>query len=158
MSDKILATFLQNNYSTYQIRSRFVLLKKYLSIQLYNAKQDQIPAAELQWLNSLGQDFYKNFTAVNATQLLSELDQQLSQIQPLVIYIPFDMPEEEIDKLGIWMREKISPSIVFEIKYDGNLIGGAALSWKGIYKDYSIRSRIEADKQRVIESMKKFLK
>lgn len=154
-----LKIFLANNYSLSQARKRLLVLRAFLSKRFFNSLDNtNISEQDLAWLNSLGEDFYKNFNKLNVYQMLGLLEKELNQIQVLTIYIAFDMPEDQLDQLGVWLRTNTKPNILFEIKHDPNLMAGSALSWKGIYKDYSIKLRIDQNRDAILASFKSFLK
>lgn len=164
MDKKLLDAFFLGNYSMQQIHLRFNLLRTYLICRFFQEKQEDtlaVDPADRLWLASLGQTWSQQCNKRNVYQIIESLEKEIGKIKPLVIYISFDMPDEEIEKLGIWLRGQFAPNgserIVFEIKHDPNLIGGCALSWRGVYRDYSVRAKIEANKEKILASFKTFL-
>lgn len=160
MQNQLVDTFLASTYSLSQVRSNLSILKNYLLNQFFNSKLqgDGINPEDINWLKSLGTDFYKNFNKTNVYEQLEAIEKEIKKIPPLIIYIPFDMPDEEKIKLGIWLRTNISPTIIYDLRFDSNLIAGCALSSRGIYKDYSLKDNIDKRRDEVISSMKSFLK
>lgn len=156
MDNNILTKFLEQSYYKGQITRRFNTLKGLLQNKFFNSPLSQINPEDSAWLSSLGEDFLKNFTKLNVYSALTKLEKDIKSLLTLTIYIPFEMPEGEKDKLGSYLRENFKKELIFEIKLDPNLIGGAAISWKGVYKDYSLRSRIEQNHDRVLSSLKSF--
>lgn len=68
---------------------------------------------------------------------------QLTKTAPvLTIFVPFSIPSREIPKLGQKIRKKFGKNVVLDIKYDPDLIGGAAFAFGGKYWDFSVRSKI----------------
>jgi len=157
--EEFLQIFLQNTYSIQQIRVRFNLLKTYLLTNIFNSTgpSAQITDKEQAWIESLGIENLKAFTTLNINEKLEQLDQQLKKLQPITIYIPFDLPEEEVNNLGKWVRTNFGSSTIIEIKFDGNLIGGSAISWKGNYRDFSLRAMLEQSQTEIIQNLKKHL-
>ena len=129
---------------------------------LFKGSEDSIASDSLKedqaWFNSLGADFFRQFNASNVNTLLEELEAGIKKITPLTVYISFEMDTDEINKLGMWLRKEINPSIVFETKIDPSLIGGCALSWKGILRDYSLRAKIQAEQTEILASFKSSMK
>lgn len=152
--NNILYKFLETTYYKSQITKRFNALKGFLQNKFFNSPQSNLNPEDSQWLNSLGEDFLKNFTKLNIYQTLSKLEKDIKVLQTLTIYLSFEMPDEEKDKLGSYLRQNFKKDLIFEIKLDPNLIGGAAFSWKGIYKDYSLRSRIDQNHEQILSSLK----
>ncbi len=156
MEDKILTTFLKETYYQGQISHRLQVLRDSLLKHFFNAPQVQISQLDSDWLKSLGDDFFKNFTKLNVYQVLTKLEKDAKNLQTLTVYLPFEMPDEEKNKLGLYLRTNFKKDLIFEIKLDLDLIGGAALSWKGVHKDYSLRERIDQNHDKVLSSLKSF--
>ncbi|MDO8618932.1 MAG: hypothetical protein Q7R49_03210 [Candidatus Daviesbacteria bacterium] len=154
MDNNILLKFLERNYYRGQINGRLNVLKNYLQKQFFNSPQSQTSTEDSEWLKSLGEDFFKNFTTLNVYQVLSKLEKDIKLLQTLTIYVPFEMPDGEKDKLGLWLRGNFKKDLIFEIKLDPALIGGTALSWKGIYRDYSLRAKIDQNHEAILSSLK----
>lgn len=157
MDNNILNRFLEKTYYKTQINRRFNALKGFLQNKFFNSPLPKIDPEEEAWIKSLGEDFYKNFTKLNVYQLLSKLEKDIKTLQTLTVYLSFDLPDEEKDRLGVWLRANFKKDLVFEIRLDQALIGGAALSWKGVYKDYSLRSRIDQNRDKIMASLKNYM-
>lgn len=159
MEKNLFNKFLANSYFTQEIRARFNVLRAYLIAQFYNSKpENEFKPEELVWLKSLGTDFYKDFNRTNVYQLLDFIDAEIKKIKPLIIYTAFEISELEEGKLGLWLRKNFGADIIAQLKIDPNLIGGCALSWKGIYKDYSLKARIDQKHAEIITSLRGLLK
>lgn len=156
----LIQPFLKDNYSIQQLRMRMNVLRTYLLGKFFKSENQQegLTPEDKKWLESLDQEFLNHFTAMNVNQELENIDKAIRQLQPLVIYVPVELPEEEINRMGDWVRKNFANNMVMDIKFDGTLIGGAALSWKGIYHDLSLRSVIEKDKAAITENLKKYLR
>lgn len=157
--DEVLSLFLQSNYSSSQIRHRLNTLKNFLQARLFNSSVSlsEIPVEDKTWLESLDSRLIAHFNPYNMDTEFKSFEQKLHDIKPLTIFLPFQIPDEEVDNLGRYIRQNFKPDAVLEIKFDGNLIGGAALSWNGVYKDYSIRSLITQNQTQLIEAFKNYL-
>lgn len=155
--DNILETILKETYSLSLLKHRMRILKSYLTQKLFGSQKAVFSQADLNWLNSKDQTFYQEFTRENVYQLLNELEKQLNQMVPLVIYFPFEANDETLAQIGNFTRTIFAkPNLLLEAKFDPKLIAGCALSFKGIYKDYSLRAKIEQKKGEILESFKKF--
>lgn len=135
-----------------------LVLKSYLSQRFFHAPTISLSESDLAWVNSLGEDFLKTFSPTNLDVTLEKLSQDIKILPHLTIFVPFDMPDTEVNKIGIWLRTNTKQKFVFETKIDPDLIGGCALSYKGIYKDYSLRVSIEENKQQIRENLNSYLK
>ncbi|MBI2600943.1 F0F1 ATP synthase subunit delta [Candidatus Daviesbacteria bacterium] len=151
-----------NTYTLKSLKNRLRILRDYLTKQQFtNGVQDQDEKLtdEAQWINSLGKDFLAKFNQHNIYSLLDEMESETSKQEPLTIFLAFELPNEEISKLGSWIRVNFGQKyLMLDIKYDPSLIGGCALTWKGIYHDYSVKKKIEDNKQQVLESFKTYLR
>lgn len=151
MTNELVQAFFAQTYTLSQARSRLRLLRAYLIGYFYqNEKQKQKDS----WLASLGENFYKQFSRDNVYQKLRTLEDTINATEPLILYITFDMPEDEVNKLGVWIRANIKSGLVFDTKIDQHLIAGAAISWKGRYRDFSLKARIEDRRERILKILK----
>lgn len=155
--DQLLKTFLQQNYSLPQARRRLVVLKNYFDEKFFNTSPLDISPEDEDWLKSLPPTFFKNFTKLNSDKLITELRAQLAKIELLIIYLPTEIPESEVDKIGTWLRKNTTQSI-FDTKLNPTLLGGCALSFKGTLKDYSLKPIVEAQREKILSTMKGYLK
>lgn len=159
-----LDTILQNTYSLSQLKARLTLLKNHLLKQVFAGPAQMLTADESSYLKSLPDDFYKNFTKDNINQIFTQFSGQISNLPTLILYLTFEPDEQTIEQIGSYARKTFGSSrgagkmILLDIKYDSKLIAGAALVWNGLYRDYSLRSKIEERKMVILESFKKFLR
>ena len=132
-------------------------IKKFFEAQVNNNIGElSVIAQEADWLNKLDEDFFSHFTTGNFNVAFDELEKELSTAVPIIIYLPFFMPEPEQKAVGDWLKQNISPQTLFETNFNANLVGGCSLSYKGVMKDYSILGRIEANKQQITYQLKTF--
>jgi len=71
-----------------------------------------------------------------------ETKNKIEAIEPLHISVPVELPDEEIAKIIAKLRQEYGKEFLMEIKFDKSLIGGCALSYKGVYKDYSVKAKL----------------
>lgn len=143
-----LSFLLKDTYSTQQLRSRLRALKNYFDEKFFGQNQT-LNKEDQDWIKNLNSDFLNQFTKINTAEKLEDLQKEINNLAPLIVYIAYEIPKEHVEKIGVWLRENVNPKLIFEIKLDPNLIGGIALSKGGVYKDYSLRARIEANKVRL---------
>lgn len=159
--DDILATILKNTYSQSSLKHRLRLLKSCLLQGFFGADTDNPPplADDLKWLKSLPPDFYQKFTKDNVYEIFSALEKLSADLKVLTIYLTFEPDELTLNQLGTTARNNFNfPVLLLDIKIDPNLIAGAALSWKGVYRDYSLRAKLEGKKSEISESFRRFLR
>ena len=143
------------------LKHRVRILKSYLINAIFSSK-DTIPSLEqqdLEWLSSPGEDFYKQFNKDNLYTIFNQLEAQITSLKPLIIYLPFESDDNIALQIASFARTKFNnQNICLDVKYDPNLIAGCALVWNGVYKDYSLRSKIEEKKAEVLDSFKQFFR
>ncbi|TSC64180.1 MAG: Uncharacterized protein G01um101493_206 [Microgenomates group bacterium Gr01-1014_93] len=157
--NNLINTFLNNTYTTSDIKRRLVLLKAFIYSKFFGSQfnPEEFDQADQKWLQSLSEDFFKNFNQTNATMNLEKLDQELKKIPVLTIFIPFEMPLAQTMELGIWVKQNLGSDIIFETRIDPDLIGGSAFSWKGVSKDYSLRQTISERRNEILETFKGYV-
>lgn len=66
----------------------------------------------------------------------------IQSMESLVIFTAFPLPAEQIPILGNFVRITFPQIKFIDLKVDPALAGGASVSWKGEYRNYSLRQRI----------------
>lgn len=156
--DNILSTILKDTYSIHQLRHRLNILKNSLLENFFNSPSQSLTQADLSWLKSLPPALLSQFNKDNIYTIFGQLQKEITTLKLLVIYLTFEPDNDSLANIGNYTRKLYGLSLLLDIKYDPNLIAGAALVWKGVYKDYSLRAKIEEKKSEVSESFKKFLR
>ena len=158
MSD-ILSTILNNTYTLTQLNRRILVLKTFLEQQFFASQPPQaLPSQPDPYLKTLPPDLLTKFNKDNLSTIFKDLEEEIQKIQALTLYLTFDPDETTIVSIGEFVRRTFASLILLDIKYDPNLIAGAAIVWEGIYRDYSLRSKIEEKKTEVLQSFKQFLR
>ena len=162
MSNPLFQKILETTYTKRQLERRIRSLKFYISNRLFSPGssqvQESVDETELYWIVSLSEDFYANFNKENLEKTLKEFEEEAAKIEPLIIFISFNMPHEEIEALGARLRKKFNkPDFLIDVKHDPALIGGASIVWQGVYYDYSIQKRIRDNRAQILERIKEFV-
>lgn len=158
MEDKILDKILITTYTMASLKKRLKALKSRLSESYFGGDTNKaMVQEELEWLNTYGVQFLSDFQKESFYQTMTKIEQIVSSIKPLTIYLSFDPSPEQVTLIGTKVREIYTQKLVIDIKYNPELIGGSAFIWNGVYKDYSIRNRIQQDKDKILQSFKSFL-
>ncbi len=156
--DNVLSLILKDTYTLTLLKHRLSILKSHLVSHFFTDKtEDSTNQADLAWIKSLPDDFYKKFDKDNVYEYFSIAESEIEDLTTLIIYLPFQTDEHIEAQIGELTRKIFNPNLMLDCKYDPNLIAGCALVWKGIYKDYSLRVKIEERKAEVLESFKKYL-
>lgn len=158
MENQILDRILITTYTMQSLKKRLKALKSRLSEHFFGGDTNkQMVLDELEWLNSAGVGFVNDFNKETFYQSFTKLEKLVGTIKPLTMYTAFVPDEEGIKLIGGKLRTLYSDKLVIDLKYDPELIGGCAFIWNGVYKDYSIRSRIGTDKNKILNSFKSYL-
>lgn len=143
------------NYKIFKLGNTSDLKKVFEAVKLEYSQQSFHPhfEADLEFFEGLSENFYAGFLPEHASTQLEAIEKQVSETKIILIYVPFEMPEIEIQKLGKWFKQNMGPLILFDLVFDPSLIGGCALSLNGIYKDYSLKQKINDNKSLVLEQL-----
>lgn len=155
-----LPIILKDIFSLNQYKTRVRLLKSNLLKTFFGGENEislSLPQ-ELNWLKSLPEDFYQKFNKDNVYQIFSNLDKEIAKLPTLTILLTFEPDDTILSNLGTFARNMFGLPLMLDIKFDPRLIAGAVLIWKGVYRDYSLRAKIEEKKVVISESFKKFLR
>ncbi len=164
-TNQLLTTILTNTYATKDFAHRVNLLQEFLEsfffqphehpnlIFLLNdffVKKDE-SRDEFNALNAWSYPFYNQFNAQNLYPLLAHLRQAADNLPVVTLFVPFSPELYEVPRLGKWFRANVGPTVLMEIKTDPRLLGGCALSWKGIYKDFSMRYYLQKSRTAILK-------
>ncbi|MBI4035410.1 F0F1 ATP synthase subunit delta [Candidatus Daviesbacteria bacterium] len=157
--NEILTIILKDTYSLSQLKHRLRILKTSLLKAFFGSKEEiSFSPDELSWLKSLPDNFYQKFSKDNIYQIFTEFEQEISKLQTLTIHLTFEPDESTLAQIGTYVRHHFEATIPLDIKFDPSLIAGAALVWKGVYKDYSLKARLDAKKTEMLQEFKRFLR
>jgi len=163
--EDILALILRDNFTPTSCIRRLHLLENLISKKIFQKDQPAkssvlslLPQEDSDWVKTISPDLLKNITERNFEQIFRQAEEQIKQIQPLVIFVPFIFANDQILEIGLYLRRNYGEKFLFETKIDPNLVAGAALSWKGNYKDYSLRKKMDDQQQLVLSTLKQYIK
>lgn len=74
---------------------------------------------------------------------LSKLAVFLKEIEELKLTISFTPKKDHLEEIISWTKKNIGPEMVIKFETDETILGGAVLSFKGRYKDYSLRKILD---------------
>lgn len=155
MTTNLLEAILSNTFIKNQAEKKVMVLKDYLLDNLF--AQGKKTATD-EWVTSLDKKVLESITPQNVYSVFDKMEADIKAIEPLVLYLPYELPETEIVQIGTSLRSDYGASFLIEITIDPNLIAGCALSFKGIYKDYSLKQKIADNKQAILETFRKYVK
>ena len=155
----LLTIILKETYTLSQLKKRLKILEYYFQQKFFHASQNtDLSPKDTVWFNALPKSFLDTFNKDNLSQNLNNLTNKTKVLPILVIYLAFEADEQIIEQIGAKARSIFGPTLLLDIKYNTTLIAGCALSWKGVYKDYSLHEKIEERKLAILQNFKKFLR
>jgi len=94
--------------------------------------------------SSLAETIFANFSEnqFSPSAYLKDLSSQLEKLLPLRLTLAFDPPKQTLDTIVSWVNTYLGPGHILELATDHSLLGGALISFKGEYRDYSLQSRL----------------
>jgi hypothetical protein len=161
MEEELFKAILTNTYTARKLQKRVRVLKMYMLGKIYNSTIQPLDESEMEeekaWFESINFNFVSEITKDNVYQIFASLEARIKSIPLLTVYVAFDMPQEEITRLGKALRQVYGEQFLFDIKFDPNVIGGAAFVWNGVYRDFSVRSMIESRKKEILSEFRTFV-
>ncbi|SRR5258708_2896439 len=150
MDEKILDIVLQRSLTLHQAYKHLRILKEYLTYQIFGAQQATLEKEDQAFIDQIDKDLLQQFTKDNLASEFEKILSQLEKIPVLVVYFGFQPDNELIKSISDWIKNNYSERIILDSKIDNNLIAGCSLVWKGIYKDYSLKAKIEDHRQEIL--------
>jgi F0F1-type ATP synthase delta subunit len=155
----LLEKIAQQTYTVSSLKRRCRILKEYFEKKTFGGDLEiQVLDADKDWLASLMNEPTENFTSKNFYAEMDQLNKRLESLPPLTIYLAFEMPDNEIAALAQNIRASLNSNLIFlDLRKDPNLIGGLAMVYKGIYKDYSVRKKIDEQREQILTEIKRYV-
>jgi hypothetical protein len=154
MKNNLFSSILATVYTPEDLRRRIELIKAVVQSKVYGNGASQVSPEEQAWL-----DKNVDLTTVsekNIKEVVAELETQASKTPTLELFLPFHIPPAEFEKVARKVRSDFG-TLLLNVKLDPALIAGAALAWRGIYKDYSLRKKLKDQQERMKTLAKKYL-
>lgn len=173
---KDLASYLlPQTYSKTQAIKRLRLINKLLNFIFFESKASQDlktnlklfreaalersspeDLKELDFIARLDPKFFELFKANLLHLQLKQLEEKVLGSKNIVLYIPFEIPDLEMERIGAWFKQNLGQETIFEINFDPSLVGGLAISVNGAYRDFSLRQKIADNKADILRLLTGF--
>lgn len=162
MTTDLLKVILADTFTKNAAEKKLLTLKNHLLDTMFTTSPKKEAKSEnpelATWLTKVNKKALEDITNKNVYAVFDKAESELKAVEPLVLYLPYELPEEEMTAIGLRLRRDYGENFLMEVTIDPNLIAGCALSFKGIYKDYSVKQRIADNKQAILESFKQYVK
>ncbi len=161
MEDQIFSAILANTYTARKLQKRLRVLKMSLLSRIFGTTNQIGDTTEIEeeqdWLSSLSPELLAQINKDTVYPLFEKLETKIKNIEILTVYLALELPKEELARLASVLRSEYGSAFLFDIKFDPNIIAGASVVWKGIYKDYSVRSMIGERKNEILTEFRRFV-
>lgn len=173
MEEQLLNKILEETFTLEVFKRRYQALKIELQNRIYGSgklsgeeAQDLVASPlrnsdplDKHWLESFDPKMLSEVTNDQFNSIKLYIDTFINNIPPLSIYFVFLPEPPQIKEVGNWLRKNLNnPKLIFDIKVDPSLIGGCAVVYKGVYRDYSLKAKISEHKEEIIGEFRKYLK
>ena len=81
----------------------------------------------------------------------------LKNLIPINLTIAYSPSEKSLENIYNWVFKNIGENIILDIDIDSGLLGGAIITYKGLYGDYSFKKALEEGFEEHSEEIKKLL-
>lgn len=162
--ENILDIILADTFVKNTALKRLAALKDHLLTKVFSENssppaQTRIEDPELSlWILKISPNYFVNLNAQNIYEVFADLEKNIKACEPLVIYLPYELPQEQIAQIGQKLRANFGKNFLMEIQIDPSLIAGCSLSYKGIYKDTSVKQRIADNQKEILAIFRKYIK
>lgn len=78
-----------------------------------------------------------------ALAALTKLKKELGELVTLELSIALSPPQSFIDKIFDWVQRNVGDNIVINFKKNPSIVGGAVVSYKGKYADFSLSRQLK---------------
>lgn len=161
MDQSLLNLILKDTFTPAACLKRLGLLRGVTETEIFQkqaeAKQN-LPPDDLAWLEAVDTKVVAGLTGANFETIFKATEEAIRNILPLTVFVPFALPDQQSNEIGRKLRESYGDQFLMEVKIDPSLIAGCALAWKGIYQDFSLKKRIETQKQVILNTLKQYIK
>lgn len=117
----------------------------YTNFNIDHALMEQFGIVKKDQLLGLLRD---NNIGVDSTKAIKEffttLQETITNLQAVPIVLAFEPKDQTMKMLSEWFMVNFKKQVLFDISVDRSLIAGAAITYNGKFKDFSIRSVVDA--------------
>jgi F0F1-type ATP synthase delta subunit len=89
----------------------------------------------------------------NKTEYLEKLKGELSKLESLKLTLSFKPTEKDVKKIYEWVYANVGKGMIIDFGYDKNILGGAIISFKGEYRDYSVKKKLEKNREQYLKEI-----
>lgn len=156
MTDKnaLLTKLLEKNYTKQELIGKLRTLREFLERKYFSG----VSEVSRKDLRELDDKFINAFNKKNAYLLLKKIEADLNTIEPIHLYLPIEVKDAELEKLGTWFKKNVSKMAILELHLDQALTLGCAVAYKGVYRDFSLKYYIKSYRKEIAAILDKYEK
>lgn len=77
------------------------------------------------------------------SKMLSDLKKTLEELAVVKLTLAFEPAESTVNKIITFIRQNLAENTVLELRFEPKILGGAIFEFKGLYKDYTLKSKLD---------------
>ncbi len=95
-----------------------------------------------QWFSELVQNQI-NKNKVDKEKFLKGLGKKLDEMRRVKLTIAYEPTQNMVDGISDWIKERVGEDVVVEFSYNPGVLAGAVVVYKGEYRDFSLRKKLD---------------
>ncbi|KKQ51415.1 hypothetical protein A2865_02810 [Candidatus Woesebacteria bacterium RIFCSPHIGHO2_01_FULL_39_17] len=108
------------------------------------------------WVSSyIREEFSKS--GVNRESFLRGLEKELRGLKDVYLTIAFEPTQDQIDTMASFLKQEIGSSIILNLSYDPQIIGGVQIIYEGLFRDFSFNrifeKEFEEDREEILKKL-----
>lgn len=88
--------------------------------------------------SSITDEEYAVFTSDTLYPIIKAAREEMEKMPTFILYVPVEFNDEELDRLGRWVRRQIASHLVLSPHLNPESVGGCAFLWANTYYDFSL--------------------
>jgi len=165
--EKLLQILISICFTKSQANKRFWILREFLENKFFKKKVQKLEnflkksntsPDDTEALLHLPASFYSAFNKENTYPLLTKIDKALNKADSIHLYLPVDLTDKYLEKVGSWFKQNVGKFILLEIQTVKNLTLGITLSINGVYHDYSLKYFLSKKRQQINKAFEDYVK
>lgn len=98
-----------------------------------------------------------SLTKEHAYGLTKELSEQAKTLPVVGMFLPAEPNEQEMAKVGEWVRQNLNPTAIIELHISPSFLGGCAMSYNGMYQEYTLDYFMQKNHEEIKKIIEKYV-
>lgn len=81
-------------------------------------------------------------------ETIASLQAAIRSMPRILLTVAREMPQESMERMSMWLREKCGHPVLLDLTYDASLVGGAVVQKDGKYRDFSLKKMLDREDER----------